>query len=208
MPLIKKIELKDGVIGIWEKTETLDFFNKLIKEYKDDSRYSRITFEKRKIEFLTVRALLRELFGRPAKITYAENGCPYLDEENLNISISHSASLVAVMLHKNRAGIDIEEQGRPVSTIAQKFMTEQELESIEELPEREDLILLQWSAKEAIFKLAPEDGIDFKTQIILAPFARQDKGNLEATFLYEGKEKPIKLNYQFIDGNALVWCHD
>jgi phosphopantetheinyl transferase len=55
----------------------------------------------RKLEFLSVRALLSELIGKDAKIVYNKNNKPFLKDGSRFISISHSHKLTAILLkHK------------------------------------------------------------------------------------------------------------
>ena len=130
MPLIKKIELNDGIVGLWEISEPLEYFSKLIEKLASDTRFQKITFEKRKIEFLAVRALLMELTGEFKEVKYKTDGAPFLAGDNHHISISHSKNLVAIIIHKNKAGIDVEITGRPVAKIANKFISEEEIDAI------------------------------------------------------------------------------
>ena len=91
MPIVYKKEHLSSVIAVWESNEESDFLIQkavltademaLLRNFKSDSR---------KREFLTVRALLQELF--PAEkllINYSKNGKPNLSGKK-NISISHT----------------------------------------------------------------------------------------------------------------------
>jgi phosphopantetheinyl transferase len=206
MPFIKKIELDKGVIGLWEINETLEDFENLIPELSGDEKYHRITNNKRKLELLSVRALLSELTGKFTLIKYKKNGCPFLPDSDWHISISHSTNLAAIILHKNKAGIDVETEGRQINKIATKFISEKELSVINQSELKNKIILLQWCAKEAVYKLTGHPGTNFKTQILLNEFNPSEKGFLNAQFISPENSSYIQLNYQFLKNNAVVWC--
>jgi 4'-phosphopantetheinyl transferase len=206
MPLLKKIELNGGIIGLWEITETVIDFEPLIPQLVEGPNLKKITHDKRRIEFMAVRFLLSDLLGEYSRIEYKSDGAPYLPDKNINISISHSKNMVAIILHKKRVGIDVEMLGRAIDKIADKFMSDVELENIMESDLKERYLLLHWSGKEAIFKLVREKGINFKKQIIVDPFGFSEEGKFYATFESAKLKKKIALNYTFVKNNAVVWC--
>ena len=206
MPMVKKIALQEGVIGLWEKAETEENFSLLIRQLKRDPVFRRITNPRRKQEFLATRALLAELVNQPAVIRYNSDGKPYLSPGGQHISISHSKNLVAVILHKNRAGIDVETTGRPISEISKKFLSGEELAFISNSGQKEKILLLCWCAKEAIYKLAGMPGLKFTGQIIIEPFDVQEEGSFAARYFAGGGERLIHLNYFFFKNNAVTWC--
>ncbi|NQU87499.1 MAG: 4'-phosphopantetheinyl transferase superfamily protein [Mariniphaga sp.] len=206
MPYIKKIKLDEGIIGIWEKTETKEDFNSIITELVNDSRYKKITYQKRKVEFLATRALLANLIGVYTPIHYKDDGCPFLKVKNLNISISHSENLIAIILHKKKAGIDVEALGRPLEKIANKFLSEKEIDFINNSESKEKTLLLSWCVKEAVFKIINEQEINFKNQIIIEPYITDNKGEINVAFYSANKSQHIRLNYFFFKNNAIVWC--
>ena len=206
MPLVKKIMLEGGVIGLWSIVESVDDLSLMVHRTEAFKSHNHLGHEKRKTEFLAVRALLAELLQEPAEITYKNDGSPSLRGNNLNISISHSRNMVAIILHKNRVGIDVETVDRPVYKIAAKFLSEQELDFINGSGAADRLKLLCWCAKETIFKIAVDKVIDFKKHIIIEPFGRSEEGVFNATYLAPDKTQQFSLNYLFYENNAVVWC--
>lgn len=207
MPIIKKIKLKEGIIGLWLLSESTDDFNGLIPENSSDKQlYDRITFEKRKVEFLSTRALLAGLLGHYPEIRYQSDGRPYLPEEKWELSISHSRTMVAVILHQNPVGIDVEIEGRDIKNIAGKFMSTDELNNISGSPEFDRFLLLHWCAKEAVFKYTKHEGINFRSQICIEQFDFSQRGQITAILKKENQEK-LELFYIFCENNAIVWCY-
>ena len=81
----------------------------------------------RKLEFLSVRALLAELIGKDAKIVYNKNNKPFLKDGSRFISISHSHKLTAILLSTNeKVGIDLEYMSTNIAAIAFKFLNRKE----------------------------------------------------------------------------------
>jgi 4'-phosphopantetheinyl transferase EntD len=126
--------------------------------------------EYRKREWLSVRVLLKRLFGEEKEIDYTDSGKPYLVDKSYHISISHTKNFVAVAWDKNKEiAIDIERISLRVKNIRTRFMSEQEESNLsEEHPVIH--LLLHWSAKESLFKLLCENDIEFKTQLHILPF--------------------------------------
>ena len=159
MPLYKDIPITpQGRIGIWKVEETLDELYDLVPS----SIYTREQVEKqfrcldRKIEFVAVRVLLYHLLKKEKRIEYYPSGRPYLLDECLFISISHTKGYVALALSKTMPiGIDIERYGEKINKVKDRVVgVEEHAESLYEL-------LLHWSAKESVFKALGTSGVDF-----------------------------------------------
>jgi len=116
---------------------------------KNIEKFERIKSEKRKIEFVLVRYLLKEL-SNSIEINYKENGEPIF-ENNQSISISHCQNLVVVGLSKNRIGIDSETIQEKIIKIQHKFIHESEFVGQEFTPLE---LTIRWCCKEALFKLS------------------------------------------------------
>jgi 4'-phosphopantetheinyl transferase EntD len=126
--------------------------------------------EHRKREWLSVRALLKRLLGEEKEISYTCFGKPYLTDKSYHISISHTKNFVAVAWNKKKeVAIDVEQISPRVKNIRTRFMSESEENNLsKENPVIH--LLLHWSAKESLFKLLPENDIEFKTQLHILPF--------------------------------------
>lgn len=181
MALLEKHTEPDCLWGIWKIEETVD---DLLLSFSHPESYelamAHLVASSRRLEWLAVRALLLELSGEEKQIAYHANGMPYLLDGSAFISISHTRGYVAVVLSTERPmGIDIEQYGDKILRLANKFMTDDELEHVDAESDIYHL-LLHWSAKETIFKILGEQAIDFKEHLCIYPFTVEEKGSFEA----------------------------
>lgn len=205
MPLFKTIPITDGLISIWQITESAgELLSLFSPEELDDENFRMFTFDKRKAEWLATRALLKHMIGPEFKITYTQSGKPLLQNTDYqHISISHSREFVAIYIHKNKnIGIDIESTNRNYTPILKKYLSENELIQVNNSTL---LQCLYWCAKEALFKMVEEDGIDFKKQFeILAVDSCQ--GFLSARYHIPGeKEINYQLHYITTNDHCMAW---
>ena len=81
--------------------------------------------------------------------------------ENFEFSISHSYSQVAVAISRDKVGVDIELlKARKTEKLSEKILTDTELDEFNGLSidEKDEFIILKWSEKESLFKMAG-DGV-------------------------------------------------
>lgn len=205
MPLFKTIPVSDGLIGVWQLTEKLDdLLPHFATEELANKDFQQYSFEKRKIEWLSTRRLLKELIGSPFEITYLETGKPILSHFRYkHVSISHSREFVVVFVHENlNTGIDIESVNRNFNPVEKRYLSEDELLQVNKDPL---LQCLYWCAKEAVFKFVAEDGIEFKKQIHIAPFNPTQDDNFLVCYISGEKETSHQLYFQIFAEHALVW---
>ena len=160
-----------GVIALWHITEDRD---QLLETLELDPFILEQTFAfssaKRQLEYLAVRNLYKAIMGEQPNIHYKENRAPYLDEGKGEISITHTGSYAAIYLHPTaKVGIDIERITDKVIRVKNRFLSDEELSFVDPRNEKTHLTIL-WAAKEALYKLAQIDNLEFKTEIHIAPF--------------------------------------
>jgi len=199
---------EDSLLGVWKITET---FNDLLSQIKLNSDETTIlnnfSNNKRKIEWLCTRLLLKELTNSDLKIIYNEEGKPYLDNNFYNISISHSKSLVSIILSKNnKVGIDIEEISDKIERVINKFLSKTEQNTIVKDNLRLFHLYLCWSAKEALYKVFSENKLNFIENISIMPFQPRNNGIFYAKVIINESANTYALSYELIDNNVLVWC--
>ena len=157
---------------------------------------------------LAVRALLNELFGEKVYLAHHDNGKPYIENDSINISISHTEKYVAVILDQNdEVGIDIESLDRDFSAVEKRALSEDEIDDLDDdKMEKNFQLAIYWCAKEAIFKKISKYNVDFAEQIEIEKFRNNEEGELEATFIHkDGYEEEYKLEYITFDRHLLVW---
>ncbi len=169
----------------------------------DTALYSK---NSRKREQEAVRCLLNTIFKKEVLLCHHENGCPYLENCDSNISISHTSSFAAVIIHPAfSVGVDIENLSRNFSAVEKKALSPEEIQNIN--PEKKNLSLaIYWSAKEAVFKRVSQSEIDFAKQIFIEKFDPGQFGNLNALFTdKQGNRYELFLGYEIVKNHILVW---
>ena len=204
--LKKKLE-NEATIGVWQITETEQELMELSSTPTDEmEEISLIRSESLRKQRLAVRALLNTLFDEKVYLSHHDNGKPYLENNPINISITHTEKYVAVILHEeNDCGIDVESLDRDFSAVEKKALSEDEIEDLED-EKRNEQLAIYWCAKEAIFKLLSRYNVNFAEQIEVERFSVRGEGELEATFIDKNEdEEEFDLEYMTFDRHVLVW---
>ena len=189
MGLILLKKEKNQSLGIWEISESINELNALIKDVKFDHLKS----QKRILEILAVRVLLKEMCGN-VKLDYNEYGAPILDN-NKNISISHSKQLVAIIVSEFKSAIDIEIISKRILKIKDKFISK--FDNINY--SQEDLTIV-WSTKECVFKWHQKGNLNFKNDILIKSIDHSTK-KIEVSF----DKNLFILNFLKINKHILVY---
>lgn len=208
MALYLKKELEnEAEIGVWKITETEEELKELSATPTDEmEEISFIRSESLRKQRLAVRALLNTMFDEKVYLSHHDNGKPYIENNPINISITHTANYVAVILHDDEdVGIDIESLDRDFSAVEKKALSEDEIDDLED-EKRNEQLAIYWCAKEAIFKMLSVYNLDFAEQIEIERFRPRGEGELEATFINkDGDEEEFDLEYMTFDRHVLVW---
>jgi len=200
MPLYRKTEETNFLYGIWKIEEDLNYFETLFHGRPD------ILNEGKRLQWFASRHLANVMLGQPDTIVNDESGKPNFKTALLNISISHTVGFAAVILSKHYAvGIDIEAVHPKVERIAHKFLRDDEIAAIP-AEEKAAKLMLYWSAKESLFKLYGWGGLEFKTQLLIEPFAMKEAGVLKADIITPHLPlKNLSVYYQFFEGHVLTY---
>ena len=207
MGLYLKKELdNEAVIAVWQVTETEEELIELSSTPSDEmEEISFIRSESLRKQRLAVRALLNTLFDEKVYLSHHDNGKPYLENNPVNISITHTEKYVAVILHEEEnVGIDLESLDRDFSAVEKKALSEDEIDDLED-DNRNEQLAIYWCAKEAVFKLLSRYNVDFAEQIEIERFRLRGEGELEATFTSKDEEEEFDLEYMTFDRHVLVW---
>lgn len=159
--LIQKNILSDhSLLAFWKMEESEEQLRAMCDLCDEDlCRIDNCKAPKRRIELLSVRALLKAV-GINRTIHYSDSK-PYLD--NGYISISHSADIAAIIYNPDYpVGIDIEKISPRIQRIATRAFSDEEIAAAN--GDLEKLTIL-WNCKECVFKLAYDEGIDFREMI-------------------------------------------
>ena len=198
MPLFREINCGQGWGGIWKITETFDELCDMLPHsayYREHA--SRFAAERRRLEYVAVRLLIFTLTGEELQVEYLPSGRPFFRGRKL--SISHTFGYAAGLFSEEyEAGLDIEVFSERIVKLKERLI------GPEEAAETTYEILLHWSAKEAVFKILDEEGIDFRENLTVQNLscpAMPDHTEAEGDFslyyhLADGKTGTFPVHYE------------
>ena len=193
-------------VGVWKITESEAELRTMTSIPSDElEEISYIKNESLRKQRLAVRALLDAMFEEKVYLSHHDNGKPYIENNAINISITHTDQYVAVILNEeDEVGIDCESLNRDFSAVEKKALSDEEIGDLEDEQKNEQLAIY-WCAKEAIFKLTSQYDVDFAEQIQIDGFRYRNEGELSATFTdKDGYEQELNLYYFTFDRHVLV----
>jgi len=195
-----------SILGVWKIEEDLDTLLGMVTlNTEEKKRYKSFSSNSRKLEFLSVRALLSELIGKEASIVYNKNNKPFIKDGSRFISISHSHKLTAILLSTNeKVGIDLEYMSSNIAAIALKFLNVKE--KITKDPDnRKYHLYIHWCAKEALYKICDKEGISIRKNITIEPFEVKDSGEIQGSVHTDRINESFDLVYSKYDNYSIVW---
>ena len=208
MGLYFRRKLRNGAeISVWEVTESEDDLLRLVSIPNDELEELYLTrSEARRKEKLAVRALLNTVFEEKVYLGHHDNGSPFIQNNSIHISITHTNRFVAIITHPtDDVGIDIESLIRDFSAVEKKALSEDEREDLSD-KHRNLQLAIYWCAKEAIYKRMSQHGVDFAKQMEVDKFNPKDEGEIDATFIdKDGEEEEFELEYEVFENHVLVW---
>ena len=199
--------LPDCLLGVWEITEDFDTLNGMVNLASvEKTKLNSFKNISRKVEWLSVRALVKTMLGKDTRILYNSENKPFVKGNTHTISITHSNNLTAVIIGKDkRVGIDLEFMSGKISRVADKFMNEKE--NVTSDPEMKKYHLyLHWCAKEALYKICDKQDINFRDGLTIEPFDPEEHGFMNGHVVNGSGEEDFELEYLHHDNYALVWC--
>jgi 4'-phosphopantetheinyl transferase len=208
MPIIFKEQFKDDCeIGIWEIKES---YNELLSEIYlfpgEEVKLNSYRSEARKIEFLSVRVLLKKLIDTSGPISYNYKRKPYLEHSPYKLSISHSRNITAIMIGKTKKiGIDLEYMSHKITKIQHKFINENEYITSDPLKKCFHLYI-HWCAKEALYKICDKQDINFLQNLTIEPFEPQNYGIITGWVDNIHWHDKFELDYFTINNYVVVYC--
>lgn len=156
---------------------------------------------KRQREKAAERLLLRQIFGQPVSLRHDEQGAPFVEGVDTNISITHTPRLVALAVDDCHViGIDAEQCDRQqVLRVRDKFLNDNEKHFIAP----DDLVshVIAWTAKEAIIKAERNRALDWTEGICLEPFEVHDD---ETVFTGRCSEHRYRLTSRTLEGHHVT----
>lgn len=197
---------RETMLGVWKIEEDLPTLLEMVELGPEDKkRYSVFRSTSRKVEFLSVRALLAEMLDRNARIVYNKNNKPFIKDGSHFISISHSNKLTAIILSTNeRVGIDLEYMRVNINAFASRFLNKRE-KVTRRWADRTYHLYIHWCAKETIYKICDKEGINIVNDITIEPFEVKDSGEIRGYVKNERIDDQFTLFYSKYDNYTIVW---
>lgn len=229
MALINVREVYPNVfLGLWQTTETVDEFFGTYGFLEPYRQHVETSFKNdgRKKEFLAIHALLHEMLaicGKPhgarrskglqdqskglqdqskasqglpvadvPMIGHAASGQPLL--RGYHVGVTHTKGYAALMLSNScDVACDIEHFSDRVERIKSKFLRKDE--KADDL----DSLLVHWCGKETVYKLFPEDNLQF-SQMRVGPFSTMSDWACEVENMKRGEKVRVdfELTMQFV----------
>jgi len=195
-----------SILGVWKIEEDIKTLLELVEmDAEDRKKFKGFSSNSRKLEFLSVRALLAELLGKDARIVYNKNNKPFLKDGSRFISISHSHKLTAILCSTNeKVGIDLEYMSSNIGAFAFKFLNRKE-KVTRDPANRKYHLYLHWCAKEALYKICDKEGITFRKNITIDIFDVKDSGEITGKVQTDKINESFDLFYSRYDNYAIVW---
>lgn len=197
---------ENTVLGVWKIEEDIDsLLSLVVLENGDKKRFKDFASTSRKLEFLSVRALLAELLGKEARIVYNKNNKPFLKDGSRFISITHSHKLTAIITSLDeKVGIDLEYMSSNISAFAFKFLNRRE-KVTKNQDDRKYHLYVHWCAKESLYKICDKEGINFRKDITIEPFELKESGEIRGYVKTRKINESFELFYSRYDNYAIVW---
>lgn len=229
MALINVREVYPNVfLGLWQTTETVDGFFGTYGFLEPYRQHVETSFKNdgRKKDFLAIHALLHEMLaicGKPhgarrskglqdqskasqdqsktsqglpvadvPMIGHAASGQPLL--RGYHVGVTHTKGYAALMLSKScDVACDIEHFSDRVERIKSKFLRK------DEMADDLDSLLVHWCGKETVYKLFPEDNLQF-SQMRVGPFSTMSDWACEVENMKRGEKVRVdfELTMQFV----------
>lgn len=193
-------------LGIWKITEDYNTLRSRLKLTREElDTLDRFTHLPRKIEWLSVRALLSEMTGDKLSIYYNGNRKPFIKGNSHYISISHSRDLTSILLSREKkVGVDLEYMSHRIGNISDRFINDREtITGNEEL--RKYHLYIHWCAKEALYKICDKQDINFRDHLTIEQFEPAPEGWLNGWVKNKSRNELFRLNYFSIGNYVVVW---
>jgi len=201
MPLIRKTEIGDGFLALWELEESADeLLAALELSAHERDYYDRISADHRRREWLAWHLMIRELIGPEVSADYDAAGAPVLVGAPGVVSVSHSGPWVVLYYRRTSCGVDIERLDRRFDRVAGRYITDTE-RALQGGESDERFRALVWSTKEAVYKYAGARGLGFLDHIRMTAL---DPAHALVSVSLRG-EPSFPLRYEIRNGYCLVY---
>ncbi len=136
---------------------------------------------------------------------YTSFGKPHLVDGN-HISITHSHQFTGIIVSTTRAvGIDIEKQRDKILRIAHRFTPLEEYRTLANTEAIIRKLTIVWGAKESLYKIYAQPGLNFLKHINVKDFGLDDKCTTAGIF-YQGSVSYYDITFLEFEGFTCVYA--
>ncbi len=196
-----------GSFALWQMAEPQSFFEEALQKAGVSANPQMWRKGQRLQHWLVSRYLLSTLSGIKSTMELESDthGKPFLTGSSLNISLSHSGDLIAVMTGTGLVGIDVQYFRANITALEAKFAAESESTVIDRSDPIRHLHLL-WSAKETLYKIYSRKQLSFKKHLrVELPPRISPTGELSGLIFCPEGIIYCDLNYCFLENAVLVY---
>ncbi|MEP0264749.1 4'-phosphopantetheinyl transferase superfamily protein [Dokdonia sp.] len=205
MPLYKTITINSQTtLYIWKIEESLDALSQDIK--LTDHCQQRVDGMKSELHqrgFMSVRHLLAEAGYTDHDLYYDPSGKPHLNDGK-HISITHSFIFSGIIVSNQEVGIDIEMQRDKILRIAHKFTPFEEYRTLANTDAIIRKLTIVWGAKESLYKLYAQEGLNFLKHIDVQDFYFDD-AKTTASVTYDAAKSTYDIYFLEFEGFTCVY---
>lgn len=152
--------------------------------------------ERRRMEHLAWRRIVRRELGLDVIIDYNDVGAPVVSQPNRRISVAHGGGMVAVAIADIPVGVDIESLERDFSMASSRYLSVEE----SQLSDDARWSAMVWTAKEAMYKLYGRRGVDLRTELQVIDY---DASSMVSHGIMGGKQR-VTVEYSLFDERYVV----
>lgn len=200
MPFIPIIKTDNYQLGLWYITESAEELASFLV------MTSAQTFGKdnRNLHWLAARVLLKHLLGgKTFDLLKTETGKPYVPNDDIEISLSHSGDYAAAIIcNKEETGVDIEKIDPRIYRIAHKYLNDFDRSFLTD----NDLVghFLIWNAKEVLFKYYSKGAVDFRKHLFI-DLSNRKNNKIVATIKKDDFYAEINIQFRIEGEYILTW---
>lgn len=203
MPLLFSRRVSpEATFAVWQIAEPEVFFRDKLPLSAAEALELEGLKDPRRMEWLACRWLLHAITGATQRLPVAKDAFSkpfFMDRPDLYCSLSHSHGLVGALFSSRNSGCDLQVQVDKMPLIAPRFLNAAELDFIQKHPVAAhlDLFHLFWTMKESLYKAYGLKEVDFKTQLLISPFAwNGQEGEADAKVVKNDFQQAYRLRFE------------
>lgn len=193
----------NGELILWEVNEHVKWFYERMTLSKNLEREFRsIRADAIRLQWVASRFILQQL-ARTAVLELEKDafGKPHFVHDTRFISLSHCQGFAAAVSADVAVGVDVEVISNRVQRIKNRFLAADELQL---LGDTDTMLMLAWSAKEAVYKLYGQKGLLFRTDMHIQHVDTLNN-TVHITLSKADTISQLQVSYLFFDNLVMSW---